>query len=144
MKMHHIGYAVVDIEKARKFYERLGFEVSKRVGNQHVQFDTERNIKILFMENGFDDVMVELVETLDPESPSPLDFIMKGNNKKYSNGIPYHICYEVEDIDKVTEELRKKQFIVINPKAPTTEVLYHKHVTFLYQRAIGIIELIEK
>lgn len=144
MRMHHVGYYVKDIDKSRKKYEQLGFSVSKRVGNQEVQSDYGRNIKILFMENRVDSVMIELVELLDESKKSPLDFIRKGNAGNYSDTIPYHICYEVEDIDRAVEELRKQHFVVINPKEETTDVLFHKNVTFLFNKAAGIIELIEK
>ncbi len=144
MKMHHIGYCVKNIEKSKKKYEELGFYVSKRVGNQDIQLDYNRNIKILFMENGMDECMIELVQLLDSTKPSPLDFIRKGNVRNYSDSMPYHICYEVDDIDNATEELRKKHFMVINSKEETTEVLFHKNVTFLFNKASGIIELIER
>ena len=146
MKMNHIGYAVKNIEKAEEKFKELGFQRSlkTRGGTREIQLDYERNIKILFLDNGIDDVMIELIELLDPEKPSPLDFIINGKAGNYSNGIPYHICYEVEDIDQATEELRRKHFTIINPKQATTEVLDHKCVTFLFNRTIGIIELIEK
>ena len=144
MKMHHMGFFVKDIEKTKKKYEELGFYNSPRVGNPDIQDDPNRNIRILFMENGEDDVMLEFVQLLDPEKKSPLDFILKGGAGKYSDTIPYHICYEVEDIDAATLELRKKHYIVINPKEPTTEILYHKNVVFLFNKNAGILELIEK
>lgn len=146
MKMHHIGICVKNIEKAQKKYEDLGYRIAskEKVGNQSVQDDYERNIRILFMENGIDDVMVELIQLLDESKPSAVDFINKGKAGNYSDAIPYHICYEVEDIDLATEELRKKRFIVINSKQPTTEVLNNKCVTFMFNRSAGIIELIEK
>lgn len=144
MKIHHIGVFVKNMEKSIKKYMDLGYRVSPKAGNQEIQLDHERNIKILFMDNGIDDVMIELIELLDPSKPSPVDFIIKGGAGNYSDAIPYHICYEVENIDRAVEELRKKHFILINEKAPTTEVLYHKQVCFLYNKASGMIELIEK
>lgn len=144
MKIHHIGVYVKNIEKSRKKYEELGYRVSPKAGNQEIQEDYERNIKILFMDNGIDDVMVELIERLDSEKPSPVDFILKGGAGNYSDAIPYHICYEVEDIDKTVEDLRKMHYILINDKQATTEVLYHKNVVFLYNKAAGMVELIEK
>lgn len=144
MKMHHIGYYVRNIERSKNKYEELGFKISSRVGNQEIQYDYNRNIKILFLENGSDDCMIELIELLDEKKPSPVDFIKKGSAGNYSESIPYHICYEVDDIDEVTECLRKKHFMVINPKEATTEVLFHKNVVFLYNKAVGMIELIEK
>lgn len=144
MKIHHVGVYVKNIEKSRKKYEELGYRVSPKVGNQEIQEDYERNIKILFMDNGIDDVMVELIERLDSEKPSPVDFILKGGAGNYSDAIPYHICYEVEDIDKTVEDLRKMHYILINDKQATTEVLFHKNVVFLYNKAAGMVELIEK
>lgn len=142
MKMHHIGFAVKDIEKSRDYFLKLGFRPAAKVGNQNIQLDYDRNIKILFLENGFDEVMVELVQTLDDTKKSPLDFIGKAGG--YGNCTPYHICYEVDDLDSAIRRLREDRFIVINPKAPTTEVLYGKEVVFLFNRSAGILELIEK
>lgn len=144
MKIHHIGVYTKNIEKSKRKYLDLGYRVSPKAGNQEIQLDYERNIKILFMDNGIDDVMIELIELLDETKPSPLDFILKGNAGNYSDAIPYHICYEVDDIDAAKDELRKKHFVLINEKAPTTEVLYHKNVCFLYNKAAGMVELIEK
>ena len=130
MKIHHIGYFVKNIAKGMKTFCDLGYEVE-----QDVVRDEYRGIDIAFLLK--DGYRVELVSPYTEES------VVYDLRKKMGNS-PYHICYEVEDIDAATLELRKKHYIVINPKEPTTEILYHKNVVFLFNKNAGILELIEK
>lgn len=70
MKIHHIGYAVKNIEKARKSFKKLGFSQKGEM-----TFDRERNVKILFMEN--EGYRIELVASADRERQSPVDHYLK-------------------------------------------------------------------
>lgn len=70
MKIHHIGYAVKNIEKARKSFKKLGFSEKGEM-----TFDRERNVKILFMENEV--YRIELVAPADRERQSPVDHYLK-------------------------------------------------------------------
>lgn len=93
MRVHHVGYAVKNIEKAKQQFEMLGY---KSKGN--VTKDEYRNIQILFMVNGNE--CIELV------SPLPGDNPVQSIIKK-SGSTPYHICYEVKDLQKTIEDMQK-------------------------------------
>jgi methylmalonyl-CoA/ethylmalonyl-CoA epimerase len=93
------------------------------------------------LQNGL--VLVELISFLDPKKKSPVDFLFKSKFVFLGNGIPYHICYEVNDIAASISYLKEQKFIVIQ-KPATAVALNNKYVAFLFNRDIGIIELCQK
>lgn len=128
MKVHHIGYLVKNIEKAQKSFTSLGY-----VNEGEVIYDESRGIDILFMNN--DSYRIELV------SPKSEDSVVYGTLKKLGN-TPYHICYEVEDIEKALEELRNQGYTPASEIEPAPAIEGRK-VCFAFNRSIGIIELVE-
>jgi methylmalonyl-CoA/ethylmalonyl-CoA epimerase len=160
INVHHIGYAVKDIEKAEEAFSLLGY---KRVnlsddivgydcvyggGGGNIQKteldiinDFDRNVRILMLKNK--SILVELVSFLDKTKKSPIDFLFKSDSIFPGNGIPYHICYIVNNMKESIDQLRKNRFIVIQP--PNKAIaLNNKYVSFLFHKDIGIIELYEK
>jgi hypothetical protein len=93
MKVHHIGYAVLDFDKSLKVFTSLDYKPQSPVVD-----DLERNIKLLLLRN--EGILVELIAILDIKKKSPIDFLFKEKKFFPGNGIPYHICYLVDDIDK--------------------------------------------
>ncbi|MBO5637290.1 MAG: VOC family protein [Acidaminococcaceae bacterium] len=69
MKVDHIGYAVKNIDKAKKSMEALGFSFEEPV------IDTDRNIYIVFGE--MDGYRVELVAPVS--EGSPVDVLLEKN-----------------------------------------------------------------
>ena len=128
MKVHHIGYLVKNISKTEKKFLELGYEVESPT-----KFDKIRNIDIEFLVNG--DYRVELIEPKGGESP------MYPLLKRYKN-TPYHLCYEVKNIDEAIADLQDKHYTVIQEPniAPCIE---GKKVAFLNNISMGIIELVE-
>lgn len=131
MKIHHIGYAVKGIEKAKETFQVLGYEAEGEV-----VFDKERNVNILFMVN--EDYRIELVAPGEPSEPSPVDSWLK--IKK--GGLPYHICYEVSDMEREIERMKKEKFILAEQPKEAPAIGGCK-VAFLYKGAVGLIELVE-
>jgi len=129
MKIHHIGYAVKCIEKAEKVFQSMGYNA----GNEITE-DEKRNVRIKFISLGED--VVELVEPSNENSPI-------FNLLKKNGPATYHICYEVENIDDKIKELKKNGFMVISDisAAPAID---EKSVAFLFNKDIGLIELLEK
>lgn len=128
MKIHHIGYAVKGIVDSLPYFYLLGF---KKEGD--IIDDYSRNVKILFMKNG--ENLIELIQPLDKNSP--IDRILKKNGN-----IPYHICYETNNIDEDIIFLKDKKFVLIDePKK--AEAISNKKVCFLYNKNIGLLELLE-
>ena len=130
MTFHHIGIATKDIEKTILKYNILGYElVSKKI------FDPIQNVYIVFMEKE-GSPRVELVAPVNENSP-----ILNILNK---NGtIPYHFCYEVDNIEEEVKKLQKLKFILISKIVPAVAI-ENRLVCFLYNKEAGLIELLNK
>ena len=102
LKIHHIGYLVKKIEKAKKTFEVLGYHIE-----QDTVYDEIRKVDICFLIK--DGYRVELV------SPVSADSVVSGLLKKYKN-TPYHICYEAEDPEEACQELTSNGFIAIDTR----------------------------
>lgn len=129
MEIHHIGYLVKNIDKAKEIFESLGYLIEK-----DTMYDDIRDINICFMCNG--EYRIELV------SPQSKDSVVSDTIKKMGE-TPYHICYYVDDIKKAMESLRAHGFI------PTSEIqpapaINRKQVCFMYKRNMGLLELVER
>lgn len=127
LKIHHIGYLVKKIEKAKKTFEALGYLVE-----QDTVYDDVRKVDICFLVK--DGYRVELV------SPASEDSVVSGLLKKYKN-TPYHICYEAEDPEAAYQELTENGFAAIDTPTPAP-ALDGRNVVFLISPVIGMIELI--
>lgn len=128
MKIDHIGYAVKNIDKAKKQMEALGFTFEETVT------DIERNIYIAFGEMcGY---RVELVAPISQGTPVDSYLVKIGPT-------PYHICYKSNEIEADIEKLQQKRFKVTIPLAPAV-AFGGKRVVFLYSLSVGLIEIVEE
>lgn len=128
MKFHHIGVAVKDISATATVYVAGGYRQSE------VIFDPEQNVNICWLtKDGMP--VVELLEPVNDTSPV--------NKTLEKNGVtPYHTCYVVDDIDNAVKELRKMKYVIVSK--PVEAVAIHCcKVCFLYNKNIGLIELVE-
>lgn len=132
MRVHHIGYLIKNMEKARKAFFALGYaDCPEPLCG--VVFDETRGIDISFIEK--DGYRVELICPKDQDSRFyPL-------LKKYKN-CAYHVCYETDDIEAEQAGLRETGWAVIDELAPAPAI-EGKRVCFMVNPAIGIIELVE-
>lgn len=127
LKIHHIGYLVKKIEKAKQTFETLGYQLE-----QDTVYDELRKVNICFLIK--DGYRVELV------SPVSEDSVVSGLLKKYKNA-PYHICYEADDAEAAYQELTGNGFTAIDTPTPAP-ALGGCNVVFLMSPVIGMIELI--
>ena len=127
-KFHHIGYAVFSIENTAKYYIGAGYEASD------ITEDPIQNIRICFLKKE-SMPLIELLEAINETSP------VLGVLKKVGVS-PYHCCYEVEDIEESVRQLKKQRFI---PTGKIVEAcaLENRRICFLYNREVGLIELLE-
>lgn len=128
MKIHHIGYLVKKLKRARKAFEGLGYAIE-----QDTVRDEFRKIDILFLTK--DGYRVELVSPYDPMSVVSRLLLRVGNS-------PYHICYEVDDLDAEVERLRNERYVVSSEAAPAP-ACGGGRVCFLIHPYMGMIELLE-
>ena len=129
MKVHHIGYAVKEIEPAISKFVALGFSPTGVPCK-----DEKRNVIIQFMEH--EELRIELISPLKESSPVSR-FLAKAGNS------PYHFCFEVEEIDEVVASFQAQKYLVIEPPNPSL-ALGGRKVAFLFNKDIGLIELLEK
>lgn len=128
MRIDHIGYAVKNIDKAKKSMEALGYIFENTVE------DTDRNIYISFGE--MDGYRVELVAPISTGSPVDMHLFKIGPT-------PYHICYKSADIESDIERLQANRFKVSIPLAPAI-AFGNKRVVFMYSLSVGLIEIVEE
>lgn len=133
LRVHHIGYAVNNLENSIQGFKRLGYhEISE------ICEDTERKIAIIFMKHSATGETVELVTPM--ENGSPVDGQLQ---RMKQMAAPYHICYEVVSIEKIVPWLKKRGFVPID-KPSAAPAIDGRRVTFLVQKDVGMIELVEQ
>ena len=126
MQIHHIGYIVVEIEKAIEEFTDLGYEKESEI-----IYDSSRKVDICFVVK--DSYRIELVSPKGKESP------VFNLQKKYINS-PYHICYTCSDIYKKIELLEKKGYVICDKPAAAV-AMDGAIVAFLIHPYLGMIEL---
>lgn len=82
--------------------------------------------------------MLELVSPMNDKSPVTSTLEMMKNVST-----PYHICYEVTNIEKAVEILKHRKFTVTSPIRPAI-AFNSRRVAFLLSRNGGLVELLEE
>lgn len=149
----HIGYAVEDMDKAKNVFAAMGFDFTDNrvdefrhvlvsVGEMNSAFcleeplnDKKKNAENSPLSSYRGGWKVELLSPIEGQK-SPID----GYLSKIGN-TPYHICYQVSDIEMAVTELQERGFTLISPSAPSLPL--DGMVCFLYSQETGIMELIE-
>jgi len=147
MKLEHIGIAVRSIEEARKTWEKLGLklETLAQVEHQKVRvavYNVKSSVPpaVGGINSGShykaQGVKIELVEPMSEDSPIA-NFL-----EKRGEGL-HHLCFEVENIDKLVTELKGKGIKLIDEKPRPGAFV--KKVVFLHPKSTGgvLIELCE-
>ena len=116
------------IKETSDQYKEWGFNMSEII------HDPIQNVNICFLTKN-DHPVIELIEPITDSSPV-------ANILNKIGVSPYHICYEVKNIEESIIELKEKRFIpIIRPsKAVAIE---NKLICFLYKKETGLIELIQ-
>ena len=128
MRFHHIGMAVFDIEATASQYELGGYKRSA------VIYDPIQNVSICWMTKEGAPT-IELLAPQDAKSPV--------NKTLEKAGVaPYHCCYVVDDLEDSIAELRKQKYILISKPADAV-AFCGSRVCFLFNKNIGVIELVE-
>lgn len=126
-QIHHIGYLVKNMEKAKQTFTALGYQTK-----QDTVCDPIRDVTICFLEK--DGYRIELVSPVSETS------VVAGLLKKYKN-CPYHICYEAADYESASAALSSAGFLAID--TPTeAPALAGRKVAFFSSPAIGMVELL--
>ena len=128
MIFHHIGVAVKDINATASVYEQGGYKRSSSV------FDPIQNVNICWLTKDGAPT-VELLAPVDEKSPV--------NKTLEKVGVsPYHCCYIVDNVEEAASELRKQKYIMVS-KPAEAEAFCGSRVCFLFNKNMGLIELVE-
>lgn len=128
LTFHHIGIACRDIAKTQAFYLGQGYTASPVVE------DPLQHVRISFLEKE-GAPRIELLEPLDDQSPVARTLATSGVS-------PYHMCYEVQDIEAAVNHLRGQRFLLVNGPVPAC-AMDDRRIAFLFQKNTGLIELVE-
>ncbi|XP_062947786.1 methylmalonyl-CoA epimerase, mitochondrial isoform X1 [Cynocephalus volans] len=127
-RLNHVAIAVPDLEKAMAFYKNiLGAQVSKVVPLP------EHGVSVVFVNLG--NTKIELLHPLGNDSP------VAGFLQKKKAGGMHHICVEVDNINAVVMDLKKKKIRSLSEEAKVGA--HGKPVIFLHPKDCGgvLIEL---
>lgn len=128
-KFHHIGVATNDIDATASVYEQGGYKRSTSI------FDPIQNVNICWLtQKGAP--TVELLAPVDEKSPV--------NKTLEKNGVtPYHTCWIVPNIEEAAQQLRKQRYVMVSKPAEAV-AFCGSRVAFFFNKAVGLIELVEK
>ena len=128
LAFHHIGIACRDIKKSQAFYTAMGYHAADVVD------DPLQHVRVCFLDKK-DAPRLELLEPLDDQSPVARTLATVGVT-------PYHLCYQVDDIEAAVTALRGQRFLLVNGPVPAC-AMDDRRVAFLFQKNTGLVELVE-
>jgi methylmalonyl-CoA/ethylmalonyl-CoA epimerase len=127
---HHVGIAVRDLSKAIPVYRTLlDYDLKSGPFDDPIQ-----NVSVCFLSHGERDTLIELVAPLGPNSP--VDRTLK------NGGGPYHICYEVPDIEAAIRRLTGQGAFLISGPVPAAG-LEMREIAWLMTEADLLVELLQ-
>lgn len=126
-KFHHIGIATNDLDQTTSMLSLFGYSA------EDVRFDPLQNVNVRFLHHE-ENPLIELIEGVDDASP------IKNLLKKNGTCV-YHLCYEVEDIDRAVLKMRKDGYIPTSQKRKS--IIGGRNVVFLYHPHNCLIELLD-
>jgi methylmalonyl-CoA/ethylmalonyl-CoA epimerase len=131
MNLHHVGYAVGEIEPTASSYcKRFGYQACTPIIHDPLQ-----TAYVQFFRLPGDQTYLEFVA---PDGP----------NSKLSNAVARqitlnHLCFAVDDIEKATEDLRKTGMAVMSRPVPAV-AFAGRRISWLMGRDSVPIELVER
>ena len=129
-KIEHIGYLTGNIENTASKFKSLGYHWGGVIYN-----DDRQQCRIGFMEKP-DEVRIELVEPYDDNEP-----MLKMLKKKGVS--PYHVCYEVDDVDVVLNELNEEGWLPLFARVPAP-AFDNRLICYMFKQEIGYVEFVNK
>ena len=130
MKLHHIGYVVDAIEPSIKALQTLD---NKLVTTPPIRDEIQR-CRICFVQRG-NEPMIELVEPYENNKSLRKMLTQRGN-------APYHMCYEVEDVEALFDELSEKEGWMPLFRPVEAAAFGNRLITYFYNAQIGYVEFV--
>lgn len=131
MKLHHIGYVIEKIEETQQNFEALGYRLMQEPMNDDIQ---KCRIAFIALES---EPMIELVEPYENNKSLRKMLTQRGN-------APYHMCYEVEDVEALFDELSEKDGWMPLFRPVEATALGNRLITYFYNAQIGYVEFVNE
>lgn len=128
-KTNHIGYLTGDIEATIKEFEKLGY-----VAGEIFNDDTQRTY-ICFLTKP-NELSIELVKPYQDNKTMQKMLAKRGVS-------PYHICYEVDDVEQEYNHLIQENWTALF-KPVAASAFGNKKICYFWNSEIGFIELVNK
>lgn len=129
-KLHHIGIAVADMQRAIRDYEQLfAYRLISGPFDDPIQ-----HVSVSFLSRGEDDTLMELVAPLGEKSP------VTGLLKR--GGGTYHVCYEVPVIETAIDHMTANGAFQISQPVPAV-AFAQRRIAWLRTSTGLLVELVE-
>lgn len=129
LTFHHVGIACHKIEKTLPFYTAMGYTAAPVVD------DLIQHVRVCFLDKE-GAPRLELLEPLDDQSPVARTLASSGVT-------PYHLCYQVQDIENSIQSLRGQRFLLVTGPVPAC-AMENRRIAFLFKKDVGLVELVEQ
>ena len=129
LTFHHVGIACHEIEKTLPFYAAMGYTAAPVVD------DLIQHVRVCFLDKE-GAPRLELLEPLDDQSPVARTLASSGVT-------PYHLCYQVQDIENSIQSLRSQRFLLVTGPVPAC-AMENRRIAFLFKKDVGLVELVEQ
>jgi methylmalonyl-CoA/ethylmalonyl-CoA epimerase len=129
-QFHHLGVAVPDLPKAIPIYKALfGYELTSGPFDDPIQ-----KVSVCFLSRGEGDMAIELIAPLGPGSPIDRT-LLKG-------GGPYHVCYEVANMDAAIAHLTEEGSLLLSGPVPAV-AFEMRPIAWLMAEGNLLVELVQ-
>jgi methylmalonyl-CoA/ethylmalonyl-CoA epimerase len=141
LKLDHIGFVVESIGAVKELFRTIGLDTGTDAVINPLQ-----KVAASFVNVGEkDDIYIELLEPASDDSPISNFLLKKG-------GGLHHLCFEVDSIEKATQDLNAKGFRMVVPPEDCTaydenlkrDCKDSTRIAFFIVSKGVLIELIEK
>ena len=129
LTVHHYGLATDSLERSIETLRSLGYRVGEII------LDPVQKVRVVFASRP-QEAMIELICDVDEKGPTSRIV------SKTGNGL-YHICYKVDNLEEKIMKFRDKGFLLLHAPVPAT-ACNDKRIAWMYNRYIGLIELLEE
>lgn len=127
--INHIGYLTDDIAATAKQFEIFGY-----CADEVIHDDTQRTRICFLRKEG--ELVIELVEPY-ADNKTMQRMLAKGGVT------PYHICFEVDDVEKEYQYLTDNDWLALF-KPVAAPAFGNRKICYFWKREIGLIELVNK
>ena len=131
LRFHHLGLAVREPEPALRFLQSLGYGIGRWI------CDDLQKVNLMMCRSA---TMPDVEVICRVGETGPLDSILSR-----VESLIYHVCYEVDDLEAVLEDLRGQGHRLRCVESRKPALLFAgRQVSFYYVQGFGLIEMLER